>query len=849
MLQQVAQVLVLKLDPIEGIEIALQLLANVLSCDAAGVTFAEHTRYRIPRMGQLNSPAFIDIENLTIVRRVTEHWLPLLIADTADQSNWSADAPAYVEMRSYLGVPLFRRDHVFGVLSLLSRTAYAYTEADIQVVQMLAYQFSATIEKAQLFRRVTQRERIADDMVLMGVTLGAILEETELLDAICQQSLPIFGVQGAYLWLIHDAEIVGAAAAGVGLDAFRGQRHLIETSNVFGARIVRDRKPAYMNRIHPPDSESHLIQASHAHSMLGVPFIRGAHVLGALILVDTEEEDRFDEGDLDQLSLFGVQAALAIQNARLFAETRRRLDQLRLVNEVGRIATSILTLGPLMEGVTRPLFDEFHYDAISLLLVENDVLMLHTLLVNRTRIEMEHAHRQLSISGVSGQAVLTGEPTLGIIGQPTLSQQIFRQMRTHPLANADASDWHELAVPLIIAEEVIGILNFERRAPISTEDLDVLEPLAAQIAVTVSNVRLFELVRQQIMELDARVVNATLQLRIEKEHTEAILQSVADAVIMTDLTGQVITANPVAERMLRDNITIDGEVSGSLMRRIRELVSALFNGDQYSQTVTIELGDLALQANAAKVRESGQEIGTVVVLHDITRLQELDRLKTQFVSTVSHELRTPLSNIKLYLQLLQMGKPEKRDNYQTIMENEVNRLERLIVDLLDISRLEQRGPRIREWLDMDAMIHSVVAASTMPAEAKQLSLHYRAPIGTLPQIKGDRDQLTQVLMNLVDNAIHYTPENGSITMSCYTTITDLIVEVSDSGIGISLDDQAHIFDRFFRGQNVRISAVPGTGLGLAICKDIIALHGGTIGVKSSVGQGSTFHFTLPLSAD
>ncbi len=839
MLQQVSLVLIATPDPVEAFEIIFDLLNDVMPFHVATVSFVENTRYQIAdRADEENSTLFTPIQMLPIAQEIVRTWGPLFIPDTAQNRLWDGTAAYYPDVGCYIGAPLFRRDQVFGVLHVMSQTPYDYTEDDLSVVQTLATQFADAIEKAQLFRRMSQRERIADDLILMGVALGATLDEAELLELICQQSAPIFGVQGAYLWLVEGNEIVGMAAIGVGAEAFYGSRRELSNETSVAARIIRERHPAYVNHARISNEVSPLfLQITQARSFLGVPILRGNHAVGALLLVDTKNDQRFDSNDLEQLRLFGVQAALAIENARLFAETRRRLDQLRLVNEVGRVATSILTLGPLMEGISRPLFDEFNYHAISLLLVENDTLNLYSMLVNRQKMNVPEARSSVTLDSAARTAFLEGNPSLRR-NQPTLSMMV--NGHTHA-----ADGWYELAVPLILAEEVIGILNVERFGLIAAEELDVLEPLSAQIAVTISNVRLFEMVRAQMLDLDARILSATLQLRVEKEHTEAILQSVADAVIMTDLTGQMITANPVAEAILRDTATIYGTQKGSLLEQIIELVHHLINGDKDVQTVIFEHGTTALQAKAAKVKESNQDVGAVIVLRDITYLQEIDRLKTQFVSNVSHELRTPLSNIKLYLQLLQTGRPEKRAAYQAIMESEANRLERLISDLLDLSRLDQRGQRQHEAIDIDQLIEALIEANLPQAEAKQLQLSYSPPVEKLPVIDGDRDQLTQVLINLIGNALHYTPENGTITVSAQQFANHIQIDVHDNGIGINSDDLPYIFDRFYRGVNVKNGTVPGTGLGLAICKEIVLLHGGTLSVDSTPGAGSTFSFTLP----
>jgi len=247
-------------------------------------------------------------------------------------------------------------------------------------------------------------------------------------------------------------------------------------------------------------------------------------------------------------------------------------------------------------------------------------------------------------------------------------------------------------------------------------------------------------------------------------------------------------------------------------------------------------------------------IGSVVVLRDISRLQELDRLKDRFISTVSHELRTPLANLKLYLQLLEQGPADRHTAYLDVMRREALRLERLIDDLLQISRLqnEQHAQRraVRAPIDLERLVALVVEHNSAWAENDGKTLTYHPAAEGLPPISGDAEQIERALSNLIGNAIRYTPEGGQITVcsrlaAAHDNQDWVIIEVADTGIGIPADEVTMIFDRFFRASNVS-PTIPGTGLGLSILKDIIELHGGKVEVESQEDQGSTFRLWLPV---
>lgn len=226
------------------------------------------------------------------------------------------------------------------------------------------------------------------------------------------------------------------------------------------------------------------------------------------------------------------------------------------------------------------------------------------------------------------------------------------------------------------------------------------------------------------------------------------------------------------------------------------------------------------------------------------QLQELDQLKSRFVSDVSHELRTPVTSLKLYLDLLEHGKPEKRAHYLARINEQANRMAQLIEDILDLSRLERdRDSLIFSPIDLNAVLERVVIDLQPRAHAAGLQLTF-APGAGLPQVPGDLNRLLQVGTNLIANAINYTPA-GEVRVCSYARDHSVVFEVQDTGVGIAPDELPHLFERFYRGRRAGQSGVRGTGLGLSIVKDIVDLHGGRVEVGSEVNVGSTFRVTLP----
>jgi signal transduction histidine kinase len=232
------------------------------------------------------------------------------------------------------------------------------------------------------------------------------------------------------------------------------------------------------------------------------------------------------------------------------------------------------------------------------------------------------------------------------------------------------------------------------------------------------------------------------------------------------------------------------------------------------------------------------------------QLQELDQLKSRFVSNVSHELRTPLAVIKLYATLARKGRPEKQIYYLQTIEQETHRLETMVENILDLTRMDRQALRANpEWVNAQEIIGQVVEVYEEAARKQGVKLRNHVRAG-LPALWADKDHLIQMLTNLMDNALKYTPRDGQVWVAARQLADSqpaLEIAVGDSGVGIPADEQTKIFDRFYRGSN-NTPGSTGTGLGLAIVQELMAMHGGKVTLQSQVGKGSIFALRFPLVA-
>lgn len=348
-------------------------------------------------------------------------------------------------------------------------------------------------------------------------------------------------------------------------------------------------------------------------------------------------------------------------------------------------------------------------------------------------------------------------------------------------------------------------------------------------------------------------------LEQESKRLHSILSYMTDGVLATNRRGQITMINDMAKRQL--GVESDDALNQNILEllkiedeyELRDLITQSPELMIYSQNVNGEY--ISLRVRFALIRrESGFISGLVAVLHDTTEQEKEERERRLFVSNVSHELRTPLTSVKSYLEALDEGAlydPVAPD-FIKVSLNETNRMMRMVTDLLHLSRIDNATSHLDvELINFTAFITFILNRFDKiraQDQEKKYELVRDYPI-TSVWIEIDTDKMTQVIDNILNNAIKYSPDGGKITVSMKTTDDQMILSISDQGLGIPKEDLPKIFDRFYRVDKARSRAQGGTGLGLAIAKEIIKQHNGFIWAKSEYGKGSTFTIVLPYDND
>lgn len=450
-----------------------------------------------------------------------------------------------------------------------------------------------------------------------------------------------------------------------------------------------------------------------------------------------------------------------------------------------------------------------------------------------------------------GDGALSGPGNSGIVNEVLLSGDMVIKDEG-PTGGTGMS----AAFPCVYEDKVNSVILVAGDEPIAIEMLSFISALTANVALSINNALSYETIKK-----------ATKALDIEKNKLNTVIKNMTDGLIVTAMDNSIMIANPAVERMVglsRHNVLNRDVKEVFAEMGISELISEVIrnNGAEVLQK-DFKRNNRVIRAISYAIHARGEILGITTVLRDITKEWEIDRMKTDFISTVSHELRTPLTSVMGFARIIKRKFEEvlvpqiKADDKKTqkvlkqvgenlnIIVSEGERLTALINDVLDIAKMEAGKV---EWRTEPCSVAEILERATTATAAlfEQKGLRLVMDVEKdLPTIEGDRDRLIQVVINLISNAVKFT-EKGSVTCRAGKEGSTITVRVIDMGTGIAKEDLPKVFEKFKQVGDTLTDKPQGTGLGLPICKEIVEHHGGCIWAESEVGKGSTFSFTLPV---
>ncbi len=581
--------------------------------------------------------------------------------------------------------------------------------------------------------------------------------------------------------------------------------------------------------------EKALLRAGY-RSRIVLPLRFRGSTVGALALLSTRPEP-FWEGRLPFLQQVGEVLATALTRDQAHRSEREE----RLFNQVLAETMALILKAPspeeLFDLVLEKVAQVIPGDAFNLMLLIGDYAQV----VSQRGYEkwgVEEKIRWLHLHLSDFQTIRTvcekGEPLL-IPDTSASSEWVvipgFERIRSY------------MCAPLKIGGKVVGFLNADGSRPFqfNSRDLQRLQTLADYIALALERVKMLAELSEYSEQMERLVRERTEQLQARQAWLEAIFKGSSDGYILFNPQGEILEMNPVAWAWLHQ-IT-SREESEALRRTLVEMAR---QAQSYPETTKeLEGGDLHIKTMPL---EPGYP-GSLAILHEVTHLKEQERLKTKLITDISHELRTPLSALKLYGELLRTAPPEKKNFYLGQILQLIDHFAALVGDIIEVGKLESGKVELKPIpVELNELVGEALGKYRAEAEKRGQRLEF-FPSQENPTVMADPHRLEQILDNLVDNAIRYTPDGGRITVSVGLCEEEGrlwgVVEVSDNGPGIPEEELPHIFERFFRGEKARSQQIPGTGLGLAIVKELVDLHRGKIKVRSKVGEGTTFTLLLP----
>lgn len=844
----------------------------------------------------------------TVTQIVLESRQPFVVEEI-DNSNFAYFYNLqFFTGNAMLGLPLAIGTQKLGAIIIIFKGGHQISKEEVTLGEQAASQIALAITRERLFQAEREQRELAETLRDIGTALTATTDYDNLLDIVFAQIQRIVPYDTANITLLEKGKVRVVRANGY--EKFTDtnpielpyERFSIATAATFQI-MLESKQPLCLSYVRQFPDWVETEETNHIESWIGVPLLIADSVTGFLC-VDKTQAGFYKEYHKNRLAALAHQAALVLQHAQLFTESRWQSQQLRILNDLSARMVGLIRVQELIDLVVKRLYEDFKYHNVSVFLVDaenrQDVI-LYGLSGDYSGLIDNVNFRQSISQGIIGQVVMKGEY---ILANDTINHPDFFQF-----PNFDTRS--ELAVPIKTDTAVLGVLNVDSHLvnTFTQADVTLLTGIAGQLAVALQKARLFEQTLQSARELEilgiisaklreAHTVQEMLPIILENTVT-AVKASLAIIYLFDQKQNQVVAkaVYPETPTLLDQTHTLQNGIAGHVaatsqiytyahlkqdplaqqeggensylphieagmalpMQTEQKIIGVIHicmaqthHFDTFEKQLLTSISDIAANAlHRAQVMESLEERvneRTWELQQAYSRLQELDRLKSKFISDVTHELRTPVANLNLYLDLLRMGRSEKQQHYLQVIETQTARLTQIVETTMQMPDAELLAETTHfQAVDMVEVVSTAVTPYKPRLQNANLHLNLLLP-ENLPPVWGAPTQLGQIVHYLLSNAVNYTLEGHiSIALMFDAAANAVRLEVSDTGMGIDDEDRPYIFDRFYRGRKVSQLTVPGVGLGLTLAREIVEKHHGRIELVSTLDHGTSCFVWLPIA--
>jgi PAS domain S-box-containing protein len=757
---------------------------------------------------------------------------------------WEGRSAQYVHstVQTVMAAPLLIGSRLVGAIaSVHSDPARTFGQRELRLLNLFAAQAAIAMENARLY--TAERARATEQQALLDTLadLSGELELDRLLHAVLERAVTLLGVTGGELAIFDEGtrEVVIMASHNMEANAVGTRMALGEGAM---GQVAQTGQPLIINRYQEWAGRSSKYERSSIQCVMAAPLMIGGRLVGAIASVHSDPSREFGETDLRRLMMFAPQAAIAIENARLFTAERRRAEEQQALLDTMQDLSGELELAKVLERVLQR--------AVALLKVTGGELATYD--ESRRDLVIVASHN-LEVSAV-GTRMALGEGAMGRVAQthePLIIPR-YQEWAGHSAQYERGSIQSVMAAPLMIGPRLVGAIASVHADPareFGPADLRLLQLFAPQAAIAIENARLYATAQQYFDMLVRNNPVAIVNLDLENNITscnpafEKLFGHKKEDVIGQNLDRLVTTGGTLAEAQAYTERAVRGgrATSGIGERRRKD-----------GSTVDVEILSIP-------VTVGGERVGMMALYHDITELlharreaERANETKSRFLASTSHELRTPLNAILGYSEMLQEqveeeGHPEYLPDLRKI-QSAGQHLLSVINDILDLSKIEAGKMELYvESFELRPLIDDV-ATTVKPLVEKRgnrLDVQAARDLGTM---RGDVTRLRQVLLNLLSNASKFT-EQGVVALAVEREPAGgaITFRVRDTGIGMTPEQLGRLFEAFSQADAATASKYGGTGLGLAISRRFCQMMGGDVTVESVPGQGSTFTVRLPAA--